>query len=91
MSSSFSLGWGKLDPVECRPHTRRSQSDHGGGRETDGRASSLNQGSGGGTGLRDGLTAFDGRSEKAHESKRVEFAPLKLNRSQDLMGYSTHQ
>ena len=53
MPSSFSSGLGKLDPVECRPPHEASQSGHGGGRESDGRASSLNQGSGGGTGLSD--------------------------------------
>jgi len=49
----------------AEPHTKHLQSGHGGLR-TIGCASSLNQGDGGGTGLRDGLVAVDGRSEKAY-------------------------
>ena len=43
-----------------------SQSDYGGGCGTDIRASSLNQGGGGGTGLCDRLAAVDSRSRKAY-------------------------
>jgi len=59
------------------PH-EASQSGYGGGRRTVGRASSSNHGGGGGSGLHDGSTAVDNRSEKAHATKRVESAPLKI-------------
>jgi len=51
---------------------------HDGGQGTDSRISSLNQGSEGGIGLRDGLATVDGRFEKAHATKRVEYAQLKF-------------
>ena len=77
MPSSFPPEWEKLDPVECRPSHEVSQLGHGGGRGTDSHASSLNQDSGGGIGLRDGsTTTVDGRSKKTHAAKRIEFTPL---------------
>jgi len=40
------------------------------------RASSANYGGGGGTDLRDGSTAIDGKSGKAHATERVRSTPL---------------
>jgi len=59
------------------PH-EASEWGHDGGWGTDGHASSLNQGGGGETDLRDGSVAVNNRSEKAHASERVKSVPLKI-------------
>jgi len=71
VSSSFPPRWEKLDPIKCGIPTR---SISAGGQGTVNRASSPNQGGGGGTELRDESAAIDGRSGKTHTTERVESA-----------------
>jgi len=77
MSSLFPPGWKKLDPVECRTLTRSLSIRPWWWFGNVSRASRLNQCGGGETGLRDGSSAFDGRSESHMHQK--ESNPLTKN------------
>ena len=55
----------------AEPSHEVSQSGHGGGLRTVGRASSSNQGGRGRNGLCDGSAAVNSRSEKTHATERV--------------------